>query len=88
MFVLAATAAFILFVIRPGGFESQIVWFFALTPGAFVAASLGDKISHVTPHLEGIIFYSVLFWGTILPYYAISYAAIKVWRLVVRRHSG
>jgi hypothetical protein len=35
---LTGTAALLLFLIRPGGFDSQVGWFFALLPGSIAGA--------------------------------------------------
>ncbi len=58
---LLGTAAFILFVIHPGGFEGQIVWFFALMPGAFFGATLGNKVFQASPMLARILFLAGVF---------------------------
>jgi len=81
--VLIGVAVFIILVIHPGGFEGQIAWLFALFPGAFVGAPLADKASKIHPVL-GALFWPILVGVTLLWYFALSYAAIKSFRIVSR----
>ena len=81
---LTAAAAFVIFIIHPGGFEGQIGWFFALMPGAFVAVPLGDRVFRIAPNAERIVFWSSIIGITFLWYFAISYAAIKTLRFLAR----
>ena len=81
--VLLACAAFIVFVIHPGGFEGQIAWFFALMPGAPVGASFGDWVYKNVPRAERFAFWVCVIGVSLLWYLAVSYAAIKAYRFVV-----
>jgi len=83
-FVLLGIAAFIVFVIHPGGFEGQIGWFFGLLPGAIVGAAVSGRIHHVTPVLEPFAFWGSIVGVSLLWYFAVSYAVIKSCRLVFR----
>jgi len=47
---LIAIAAFVLFVIHPGGFETGIGWLLILLPGAFVGYPLSDHLYRLAPH--------------------------------------
>ena len=86
--VLLGIASWIVFVVRPGGFEGQIGWFFGLLPGAAVVASVGAAVgarSHPTTPLGE----SIALWGSIIGisflwYFVVSYAVIKVCRLASR----
>jgi uncharacterized membrane protein len=79
---LLGIAAFILFVIHPGGFEGQIGWFLGLLPGAMLAAIAADQVH--TPTLEPIVYWGCLIGVSFLWYFVISYVAIKIGRLVFR----
>jgi len=81
---LLATAAFIVFIIHPGGFEGQIGWFVALMPGAIVGLPVADFIFKVVPSAERIILWSSVIGITFLWYFAISYAVIKACRYLFR----
>ena len=81
---LIAAAAFVIFVIHPGGFEGQIGWFFALMPGAFVGVPLGDRVFKIAPNAERVVFWSSVIGITLLWYFAISYTTIKIFRFLVR----
>ena len=81
---LLSAAAFIIFVIHPGGFEGQIGWFVALMPGAIVGLPLADRIFKVAPGAERVALWSSVVGITFLWYFAISYAAIKTYRFVAR----
>ncbi len=82
--VLLAAASFVLFVIRPGGFEGQIGWAFALMPGMPVGLILADRIYKITPSADRIVLWSSALGITLLWYFAVSYALIKTCRLFVR----
>ena len=81
---LLAAAAFVIFVIHPGGFERQIGWFLALMPGAILGLPLADHVFKVAPGAERIALWSSVIGITFLWYFAISYAVIKTYRFVVR----
>jgi hypothetical protein len=81
---LLGAAAFIVFVIRPGGFEGQIGWFFALMPGAIFGLPFADRVFKVVPGAEPVALWSSVVGITFLWYFAISYAAIKTYRFCVR----
>lgn len=80
-FILLGIAAFVVFVIHPGGFEGQIGWFFGLLPGAFVAATVGHRWAGMTPLWSFIAFWPLILCTSFLWYFAISYAVIKTYRL-------
>jgi hypothetical protein len=83
--VFLGIAAFILFAIHPGGFEGQIVWFFGLLPGAFVVATVSDRLSKIAPFLAALTPWPFIFCASFLWYFTISYALIKSFRLVSTR---
>ena len=82
--VLLAAASFVLFVIRPGGFEGQIGWAFALMPGMPVGLILADRVYKLAPSADRIVLWSSALSITFLWYLAVSYAVIKTCRLFVR----
>jgi hypothetical protein len=51
---LLAVAAFIMFVMRPGGFETAIGWFFLLLPGSIPAYVVSDSIYKLAPGIEPV----------------------------------
>jgi len=81
---LLGAAAFIIFVIYPGGFEGQIGWFVALMPGAIFGLPFADRVFKVAPGVEPVALWSSVVGITFLWYLAISYAAIKTYRFVAR----
>jgi hypothetical protein len=81
---LEAAAAFIVFVIRPGGFEGQIGWFIGLMPGALLWYLLADHVRAIPPAVEPILIWGSVLGITFLWYFAISYVLIKAYRLVAR----
>jgi len=83
-FALLGIAAFIVFVIHPGGFEGQIGWFFGLLPGAVVGAALSGHTHHLTPVLESIAAWGSIVCVSFLWYFVVSYTVIKTCRLVFR----
>jgi uncharacterized membrane protein len=84
---LLGIAAFVVFVIHPGGFEGQIGWFFGLLPGAAVGAVVSDRVYRVyrvTPVLEPLAEWGSIVCVSFLWYFVISYGVIKAFRLVSR----
>jgi uncharacterized membrane protein len=83
--VLSALAAFVIFVIRPGGFERQVGWILALMPGVVVGSPLADRVYNISPNLAPLVDWSALLGITFLWYFALSFSAIKAFRFLVRR---
>jgi len=81
---LIAIAAFVLFVIHPGGFETGIGWLLILLPGAFVGYPLSDHLYRLAPHAAPIVFWALIVGISFLWYWGISYAIIKLVGTVVR----
>ena len=84
---LLAIAAFVIFVIHPGGFEGQIGWAFALMPGMPAGLILADGVYKVAPSADRIVLWSSALGITFLWYFAISYSVLKIYRLLVRAMS-
>ena len=85
---LLLSAAFVTYVIRPGGFEGQIVWGFALMPGVIVGAIVADRAHKIWPIAEPLFFWSLTIGVTLIWYFALSYFAVKIfrfWGRVARR---
>ena len=83
---LLGIAAFIVFVIKPGGFEGQAVWFYFLFPGAIPAALLSDIIYKHVPSVAPVIYWALVIGLSFAWYWGLSYAFIKTfhdhgWRL-------
>jgi len=81
---LLGAAFFVVFVIHPGGFEGQMGWFLDLLPGAIVGEILADTASKIVPWLERIVYWCSILSISFLWYFALSYAAIKAYRFVIR----
>jgi len=77
--LLLGLATFVVFVIHPGGFESQIGWFFMLLPGAFLAG----YVSRLAPNAGQIVQMSLVFIFSFFWYFLICYGVIRVCRIVV-----
>jgi hypothetical protein len=80
---LTGIAAFVLFVIHPGGFETGIGWFLVLLPGTFAGYGLSDHLHRIAPHVEPIVFWTPIVGISFLWYWGISYGMIKLVRAVV-----
>ena len=80
---LLGLASFVVFVIHPGGFEGQLGLFFGLMPGAIVGLSLANRVFKVVPSAERMVLWSSAIGITFLWYFAVSYAAIKIYRFLV-----
>jgi len=81
---LLGEAAFILFVIRPGGFETQVGWFIALLPGALLALPLADRVYALSPILDKVFFWPFTLAASLIWYSIVSFAVIKTFRLLSR----
>lgn len=80
--VLFCIAAFVVFVVHPGGFEGQIGWFFVLLPGAFVYGVIASDLAKLTSVLIRDTLIAFLIFGTsLLWYFAMSDAAMLIYRL-------
>jgi hypothetical protein len=79
---LLGIAAFIVFETHLG-FERQIGILFALLPGAFLAATLGRHLAG-TKHIFSLAMWPSIFFLSYLWYFALSYTAIKLFRMASR----
>jgi hypothetical protein len=77
---LFAFAAFVSFVINPGGFEGQIAWAWALMPGLPVGTIVADRFSKIWPNAEPLFYWSLAIGVTLIWYFALSYSAITILR--------
>jgi hypothetical protein len=80
--LLMGGAAFIMFVIHPGGFEGQIGWFIALFPGAIASMPLSDWVSKSAPWAERLALWIPTISISFRWYFVISYTVIKAYRFV------
>jgi hypothetical protein len=84
--VLTFTAAFVVFVVHPGGFEGQIGWFYILWPGAFVYGTIATDVDKIAPALLRDSLIAVVILGaSLLCYFAICDASIASYRLLRSR---
>jgi hypothetical protein len=81
---LLGAAAFIIFVIHPGGFEGQIGWLLALMPGVIFGLPFADRVFKVAPGVEPVALWTSVVGITFLWYFALSYAAIRTYRFLAR----
>ena len=79
-FCLLGLAAFVMFVIRPGGFETALGWFFLLLPGSLPAYVISDRVYKSAPSIEPIIYWTLIIGLSFAWYWGISYAFIKIFR--------
>jgi hypothetical protein len=87
--VLICTAAYVVFAIHPGGFEGQIGWFYILLPGAFVCGAIATDLAKIAPALLRNSLIALLIFGvSFLWYFAISDAAIVIYRLSMSRFTN
>jgi len=81
---LLCVAAFVALVANPGGFEGQIAWAFGLLPGLIAAAYISDYMYKALPRMEPALMWSLTFVLSFLWYFGVSYAGIRVFRLIAR----
>jgi hypothetical protein len=79
---LLGIAAFVVFVIHPGGFEGQAVWFFLLLPGAVPAEVLSDLVYKLAPRAEPVVYWALVIGLNCAWYWGIGFAMIKIFRAV------
>jgi hypothetical protein len=86
---LLGIAAYVIFVIHPGGFEGHIAWFFCLLPGSMLASLVFAAFHYsieIRSEAGSIVFWASIFSFSFLWYVAISYGLIKA-RHLVSEHS-
>jgi hypothetical protein len=77
---LFGIAAFVIFVINPGGFEEQVIWGLLLLPGVLPTAFLSDLVYKVAPSGERVIYWLLFVSFNFGWYWAICYSIIKIFR--------
>jgi hypothetical protein len=77
---LLGIAAFVVFVIHPGGFEGQVGWFFVLLPGSIPTAWLSDLVYKLAPSADRVVYWVLFISFNLGWYWGISYAIIKIFR--------
>jgi len=78
---LLAVACFAVFGVQHG-FEEAIGWYLYLLPGSFVAGGISDRISKTSELLAYLAFWGMLLGLSFLWYFGISFAAIKIYRVI------
>jgi len=73
---LSGTAMFVVFVIHPGGFEGQGVWFFLLLPASLPAEAISELVYKLAPSVEPVINWMLIITFKFGWYWGISYAKI------------
>ena len=82
---LLGIAAFVVFVIHPGGFEGQGVWFFLLLPGSIPASLLSDGVYKQALSVEPAIYWALTIIFNYAWYWVIGYSMTKIFRAAARR---
>jgi hypothetical protein len=77
---LFGIAAFVIFVIKPDGFEGQVAWFLLLLPGSIPTAFLSDLVYKLAPSAESVVYWVLSVCFNFGWYWGISYAVIKIFR--------
>jgi hypothetical protein len=77
---LLGIAAFVIFVIHPGGFEGQVGWFFLLLPGALPAQMFSNLVYKLAPSVEPVADWVLFISFNLAWYWGISFAIIKIFR--------
>ena len=81
---LLGIAAFVVFVIRPGGFEGGGYWAMVLLPGASIGLLIPDNFLGTAAQGESYIFWTVTFGFSFVWYFAIAYIVTKSCRFLIR----
>ncbi len=79
---LLGMAAFVVFVINPGGFEGQVGWFFLLLPGSIPTTVLSALVYNLAPSVERVVYWVLFISFNFGWYWGISFAMIKIFRAV------
>jgi hypothetical protein len=83
-FVLIGSAAFVVFVIRPGGFEGGGYWAMVLLPGASLGLLVPDNFLGIAAQGDSYLFWAVTFAFSFVWYFAIAYIVTKSCRFLIR----
>jgi len=79
--VLVGTAVAIVFGLRPGGFETQIGWFYGLLPGALPAQIIAFKLAPDSrSSISLIVEYGLGLSLTFAWYFVLCFGALRGWR--------
>ena len=82
---LFGIAAFLIFMIRLGGFEEQVIWFILLLPGSLPTAFLSDLVYKAAPSAERIVYWMLFVRFNFGWYWAICYVIIKIFHASGRK---
>src|SRR5258708_24169064 len=77
---LLGMAAFVVFVIHPGGFEGQGAWFLVLLLGSIPAMLLSEGVYKLVPSVEPVIYWTLIIVFNYGWYLGISYLMIRIFR--------
>ena len=86
--VLLATAGVIVFIGKPGGFETQIGYFLVLLPGFIPSAFIDDALKIQSAAVERAVFWSLFCVFNFGWYFILVYVALKVRKGLLGRVSG
>lgn len=79
--LLLGVAAFVVFVVHPGGPQGQVAWYGALLPGSFVGVVVLSYIQGFIPHAQRIAYLCLMVLFSFLWYFLIAYIVIKIVRM-------
>ena len=78
--VLLGLATAVVFGFHPGGFETQIFWYFVLLPGTIIAGPVADYVYRLAPKAEHVADLSFTLGFSFLWYWSISFIVLKIRR--------
>jgi len=81
-------AGFVVFVIKPGGFEGSILWSILLMPGFIPTAVIADEWFKISPATEPVMFWGMYWALNFAWYFLLSWLFIKLWRFSSARSNS
>ena len=79
---LLAIAMLVIFVVKPGGFEGQAVWFFGLLPATLLEYPLLYCTDKILPQASNTVFYVLIPFFNFFWYWLLSYLYIRIARAI------
>jgi hypothetical protein len=79
---LVAIAMLVIFVGKPGGFEGQGVWFFALLPATLLEYPILFCVDNISPRASDTVFYALIPFFNFFWYWLLSYLYIRITRAI------
>jgi hypothetical protein len=79
---LLIIAMLVIFAGKPGGFEGQGVWFFALLPATLLEYPILFCVDNISPRASDTIFYALIPFFNFFWYWLLSYLYIRITRAI------